>query len=378
MKKVEYKRKRKKVMLYLLSFLILLCVVTTLFLNFYPTFGGNQTKEQIEHYKQFDNYVNGKFVNEQPTSLKMSLSDQASMIRDSFEKDINPNGQIPVSKIDWDKIKSEKDSLTWFGHSSFLLSIDNKKLLIDPMLSPIASPVSFAGSKRYKYSEDMLKTIDEMPTIDAVFISHDHYDHLDYNSIIKLNSKVEQFIVPLGVSAHLIRWGVPKEKITELNWWDEIEYQGLTVALTPSIHYSGRGPFNSNSTLWGGWVILGKNTRLYTSGDGGYGSQFEKIGKKYGPFDMTLIDGGQYDRRWSWVHMTPEEAVQANLDANGKNMMLMHWGAFSLAYHSWNEPIERALKEAKESGVNLIDPQIGDTVLLDTDLNIPDTSWWDF
>lgn len=179
MKKVEYRRKRKKVMLYLLSFLILLCVVATLFLNLDPTFCGNPTKEQIEHYKQFDNYVNGKFVNEQPTSLKMSLSDHASMIRDSFEKDINPNGQIPVSKIDWDKIKNEKDSLTWFGHSSFLLSIDNKKLLIDPMLSPIASPVSFAGSKRYKYSEDMLKTIDKMPTIDAVFISHDHYDHLD-------------------------------------------------------------------------------------------------------------------------------------------------------------------------------------------------------
>lgn len=270
-------------MLVLLSFLLVIFVGAILFINLAPAFGGNPTKEQKENYKQLDNYVNGKFTNEIPTTLKMSLSEQISMIKDSFAgvKGRNPDGVIPASKVDWNKIKSEKDSLTWLGHSTFLLSIDNKKILLDSMLSPIASPVSFAGSKRYKYSEDMLRIIDEMPPIDAVFISHDHYDHLDYQSITKLKRKVEHFFVPLGVSAHLIRWGVPKEKITELNWWDEMNYQGLTVALTPSIHFSGRGILNTDTTLWGGWVILGKNTHLYYSGDGGYGQHFKEIGRKY-------------------------------------------------------------------------------------------------
>ncbi|MHC1681456.1 MAG: MBL fold metallo-hydrolase [Clostridiaceae bacterium] len=367
-------------MLFIFGFLLVLIAGGILFINLDPVFGGNPTKEQKEDYSQFENYINDKFVNEIPTSLDMSLSEQISMIKDSFvgAKGRNPNGVIPASKIDWNKIKSEKDGLTWIGHSTFLLSIDNKKILIDPMLSNVASPVSFVGGKRYKYSEEMLQIIDEMPPIDAIFISHDHYDHLDYPSITRLKSKVEHFFVPLGVSAHLIRWGVPKEKITELNWWNETNYQGLTVALTPSIHYSGRGPFNSNSTLWGGWVILGKNTRLYYSGDSGYGDHFNEIGKKYGPFDITLIDGGQYDRRWNWVHMTPEEAVQANLDVNGKNMVLAHWGAFSLAFHSWNEPIERGIKAAKEKEVNLIAPEIGQTVQFDSDLQIHSSPWWDF
>lgn len=374
-------KKLKKVILYLLSFLLLLGVVIILFINIDPAFGGNPTKEQKEMYQYLNNYVDGKFINEDPTELAINSSNASSTNGDSTSeaKDRNPASPIPVSVIDWNKIKSENDSLTWFGHSAFLLSIDNKKVLIDPMLSPIASPVSFVGVKRYEYSEDiMLHLIDEMPPIDAVFITHDHYDHLDYQSIVKLNSKVSHFFVPLGISAHLIRWGIPKEKITELNWWEETEYQGLTVALTPARHFSGRDPFNIDTTLWDGWVILGNKTRLYTSGDGGYGSHFKEIGKKYGPFDITLIEGGQYDRRWSDIHMIPEQSVQANIDVNGKTMMLMHWGAFTLANHGWNEPIERALKEAKIREVNIIAPEIGETVLLYSDLHMPPTSWWDF
>lgn len=363
-------------MSYLFIFLFALCVVVTLFINLHPGFGGNPNSEQNERYSKFDNYVNGKFVNQVPTKMDMSASNYFSMIKDfiSGAKDRKPADQLPVSKIDWKKIKSEEDSLTWFGHSAFLLSIDNKKILVDPMLGSVSSPVSFVGSKRY--SEDILHLIDKMPPIDAVFITHDHYDHLDYPSIKKLKNKARHFFVPLGVSAHLINWGVKKEKITELNWWDETEFQGLTVAFTPSKHFSGRGPLNSNSTLWGGWVILGEKTRFYTSGDGGYDTHFKEIGKKYGPFDITLMEGGQYDRRWSWVHMTPEESVQAHLDVNGKNMMLIHWGAFTLAYHGWTEPIERAFKASEKSGVTMIAPTIGETVPLDGDFSISTLSWW--
>ncbi|MNO35241.1 metal-dependent hydrolase [compost metagenome] len=363
-------------MIYAFILLFILGIAATLFINLHPAFGGNPTKEQKELYSTLDNYVNGKFVNQEPVKVNVSAADYFSMTKDSISggKDRNPAGQLPVSKIDWNKIKSEEDSLTWFGHSAFLLSLDNKKILVDPMLGPVASPVSFVGSRRY--SEDMLHIIDEMPPIDAIFITHDHYDHLDYPSIRKLKDKVGHFFVPYGVSVHLERWGVARERITEFNWWDEADFQGLTVAFTPSKHFSGRGIFNRNTTLWGGWVILGTQTRFYTSGDGGYGAHFKEVGDKYGPFDIALIEGGQYDRRWSWVHMTPEEAVQAHIDLKGGNMMLIHWGAFTLAYHGWTEPIERAITEANKAKVNLIAPQIGETIALNGELKSSNSPWW--
>jgi L-ascorbate metabolism protein UlaG (beta-lactamase superfamily) len=366
----------KNIMIYLLVLFVGLVIVIALFMNFHPGFGGNLSNEQKEDFGQLDNHANGKFVYQVPTSKSASAIKSVSAVKDwdSGGKVRKPAVQLPVSEIDWKQISSREDSLTWFGHSTFLLSIDDKKILVDPMLGPVASPVSFVGPKRY--SEDMLGLIDEMPPIDAVFITHDHYDHLDYPSIKRLKSKVEHFYVPYGVGNHLIRWGVAKDKITELNWWDEADFQGLTIALTPSKHFSGRGIFNRNTTLWGGWVILGKQTRFYTSGDGGYDAHFKEIGEKYGPFDIALLEGGQYDKRWSWAHMFPEESVQANIDVKGKNMMLIHWGAFTLANHGWSEPIERASIEAKNNGVNLITPKIGETVPLDERISIPRSSWW--
>lgn len=360
----------KKVMLYLFGILLLLIIAIVLFINLSPVFGGNLTKEQKEIYSQFDNFVDGKFVSEY-SAEDMDSSDYLSMAANSERR---PVDNIPISEIDWNLINSEEDSLTWFGHSAFLLSIDNKKILVDPMLGPNSSPVPFIGIKRY--SEDLLHLIDDMPTIDAVFITHDHYDHLDYQSIVKLKNKTDHFFVPLGVSAHLIRWGVPEEKITELNWWDETEFGGLNVAFTPSIHFSGRGLFNRNTTLWGGWVLIGKNTRLYVSGDGGYGGHFEEIGKKYGPFDLTLIEGAQYDERWADKHMIPEQSVQAHIDVEGENMMLTHWGSFTLARHGWTEPVERALEEAKKKEVSIITPKIGETVILDSELTHSNDAWW--
>jgi len=375
------KIKLRKIALHSFLLLVLFCAGLILFMNIDPAFGGDPTSEQKETYEKLSNYVDGHFINEVPTSM-FADSSEISSTNDSYASEVidrDPSGSIPVSTVNWKQVNSENDSLTWLGHSAFLLSIDSKKLLLDPMLSPVASPVSFVGINRYGYSKDiMLNITDEMPPIDAVLITHDHYDHLDYKSIVKLNSKVSHFFVPLGCGAHLIRWGIPEEKITELNWWEETEYQGLTVALVPSRHGSGRDPFSIDTTLWGGWVILGSKNRVYTSGDGGYGPHFEGIGNQYGPFDITLIEGAQYDRRWPDIHMVPEQAVQANLDVNGETMMLMHWGAFTLANHAWNEPIERALEEANEREVNIIAPMIGETVLLDSDLQKFPTSWWDF
>lgn len=367
----------KIIMIYVLILLVIIAAAISLFLTMHPVFGGNPSKVQKGEYSTFENYVNGKFVNQSPLSMGMSVSSIFSMLKDSFSaaKDRKPAGEIPVAEIDWIKIRSESDSVTWFGHSAFLLSVDNKKILVDPMLGPVASPVSFAGSKRY--SNNMLQLIDEMPPIDAVLITHDHYDHLDYPSIVKLKNKVGHFFVPYGVSGHLIRWGVAKENITELNWWDEIEFQGLTIAFTPSKHFSGRSFYNRDTTLWGGWVVLGQQIRFYTSGDGGYDAHFKEIGNKYGPFDITLMEGGQYDSRWSGVHMMPEEAVQAHADVKGKNMMLIHWGAFTLAFHSWTDPIKRALIEAAKADINLLAPRIGETIPLTGKLSLPNSYWWD-
>lgn len=361
-------------MVYLLGFFCVLVIGIILFLTMHPTFGGSTSKMDREQYRFFDHYKNGKFVNLSSTEMRMNVSTIFSLLKDSMtgRKDRKPTNSIPIS-LDWKKINSEQDSLTWFGHSTFLLNIDHKKILIDPMFGPSPSPVQFIGSKRY--SKDLLHAIEEMPQIDAVMITHDHYDHLDYPSILRLKEKVGHFFVPLGVGAHLIKWGVNKERISECNWWDQFEWHGLTIASVPSQHFSGRGLFNRDSTLWNGWVILGNNQKIYTSGDGGYGPHFKQIGEKYGPFDLTLIEGGQYDERWSAIHMQPEESVQAHLDVLGKNMMLIHWGAFTLAYHSWTDPVERAIVAAEEKEVKLIAPRIGETVILNGSFPAP-ISWW--
>jgi L-ascorbate metabolism protein UlaG (beta-lactamase superfamily) len=361
-------------MIYLLIFALLFAMALSLFIRMNPVFGGKPSIKETEQYHTFDHYAKGKFIFRTSTDGSSSHSIVRPQHSVSDQAERKPKGQVPVYTIDWDKVKGDEDSLTWFGHSAFLLSINQKKIFVDPMLGPIASPVSFIGPKRY--NEKVLDLIEEMPPIDAVLITHDHYDHLDYPSIQKLKSKAGHFFVPLGVGAHLIRWGVEKERITELNWWEEIQFQGVTIAFTPSKHFSGRGITNRNSTLWGGWVILGKQTRFFTSGDGGYDAHFREIGEKYGPFDLALIEGGQYDRRWAWAHMFPEQSVQASLDVKGKTMMLIHWGAFTLARHGWKEPIERAIKEAEAKNVHLIAPKIGETIRLTGLLDTPATAWW--
>ncbi|MCL6605027.1 MAG: MBL fold metallo-hydrolase [Paenibacillus sp.] len=367
----------KRILLYFVVLLALVGLTAVLVINLNPAFGGNLTKEQKQAYKKYANFVDGKFVNLEPTDINFTLADSISMIRDSINggTELEPTGTLPVVPLDWDKIRSEEDSLTWFGHSAFLVSLDNKKILVDPMLSLRSSPVSFVGGST-RYTGSILDIIDDMPTIDAVFLTHDHYDHLDYSSILKLKNKTNHFFVPLGVSNHLIRWGVPEEDITELGWWDETEYEGLKVVFTPSQHMSGRGPFNGDTTLWGSWVMLGQNTRFYTSGDGGYGNHFKEIGQRYGPFDIALIEGGQYDERWRKIHMVPEESLQAQKDLGAKNMMLIHWAGFTLAYHGWTEPIERAIRAAEKENVNLVAPQIGETLSLQGELSFPITHWW--
>jgi len=363
----------------LLLIILLIPVSGLLFINLNSELGGNPTKEQTIKYIQSDNYKDGKFFNQIPTSLDMNFKKFISVLGDFLKGDPTrqPDFELPVEKIDSLEITNKTTDytrLTWFGHSAFLLEMDGKNILIDPMLGESPSPIPVLGSKRY--SRELPITINKMPAIDIVVISHDHYDHLDYGSIKKLIDKVGSFYTPLGVGVHLEKWGISKEKIHELDWWDEIKHENLTFILTPSRHFSGRGLFDRNTTLWGSWVIKGIDDNIYFSGDGGYGPHFKEIGEKYGPFDFAMIECGQYDERWNQIHMMPEESARAAVDVKAKLMMPIHWGAFTLALHSWTDPVERVIAKARELDMPVATPKIGEVILLDT-LNKSYSMWWE-
>lgn len=337
--------------------------------------GGNVTAPERKRFAKHPNYSAGKFANAVHTSMDMRPASMAGMLRDVLfgKQERRPRQPLPVVPLDLDLLEREEASVTWFGHSAYLVVLDGKKLFVDPMLGRSPSPVPIAGSKRY--SSQLPAEAGGLPDLDAVLITHDHYDHLDYSSIIRLKDKTGHYFVPAGVANHLVRWGVERDRITELAWWEEVQWNGLTLACTPARHFSGRGLFNRNSTLWSSWVLLGREARVFVGGDSGYGPHFKEIGAKYGPFDITMMECGQYDERWSSIHMFPEETVQAHQDAGGELLLPVHWGAFTLAFHDWREPVERALAEAGRKGVRVTTPRIGETVVLHRD-GVPAGRWW--
>lgn len=279
--------------------MIILILVGFLFLHLNPQFGGRPDAEQTKRYTLASNFSNGKFVNLVPTDMHMDLATIASVLRDHIKgvSDSRPANPIPVIPIDSLNIEESKENiLMWFGHSSFLLKMNGLNILIDPMFSNAPAPHPVVGGKRFEYALPI--TPEELPAIDVVVYSHDHYDHLDYGSVLKLKDKVKQFYVPLGVGAHLEAWGVDKGKIHEMNWGDSVVHEGITFVCTPARHFSGRGLTDRNSTLWSSWVIQSLEANIFFSGDSGYGPHFKTIGETYGPFDLAMLECGQYDKRW--------------------------------------------------------------------------------
>jgi L-ascorbate metabolism protein UlaG (beta-lactamase superfamily) len=347
-----------------------------LVLNFYPALGGRKSRESLRRINESKNFSNGKFNNQIPTPMDMNVRDTFNLIRKMMKGNplSKPKKGITALSLDPQFIRENKSShITWFGHSAFLLKVNGLTLLLDPMFGRSPSPFPIFGPKRY--GAKLPIEIEELPTIDAVIFSHDHYDHLDYGSIRKLKHKVKQFIVPLGVAGHLERWGVDPKIIQEHDWWDEFTFRGLTLASTPARHFSGRGLGRRNTSLWSSWVILSEQARIFFSGDSGYGPHFKEIGNKYGPFDLTLMECGQYNEKWAGIHMTPEETVQAHLDVKGKLMIPIHWGAFTLALHSWTDPVERAVNAAKQLNSAIATPRIGETVIIGA-AEYPNMAWW--
>ncbi|WP_317167653.1 MBL fold metallo-hydrolase [Flagellimonas sp. HSM57] len=368
----------KRMLLTVLSIIGILIVTYVIFVNFYPSFGGKITKELQKEYAQSKNYKKKQFVNEKDVPKNLSFVETLGIMRKFFFTKV-PNGSpdkpLKVQKIDSTAIADYNGDtrLIWFGHSAFLLQINGKNILIDPMLSDVPAPHPWLGSGRF--SKELPIAIAKLPIIDAVLISHDHYDHLDYESIRKLKDKVGHFYVPLGVDVHLKAWGVSSAAITEMDWWQEEVFSDLTFVCTPAQHFSGRRFNDRQSTLWSSWVIQSTSENIFFSGDSGYSDHFKVIGEKYGPFDFAMMECGQYNESWPDIHMFPEETVQAGIDVKAKCIMPIHWGGFKLSLHSWTDPVERATKKSKALDVNLITPRIGESILL-AELSTQNGIWW--
>jgi len=363
--------------LYVLGFIVLLVIIVALFVNLSPEFGGSATKEQKLRYAKSENYKEGVFINRGGVKMNQSMGNMLKLIPKFMfpESGGSPEKNINVSAVDSTSLVNYigASRLIWFGHSAFLLQMKGKNILIDPMFGNVPAPHPMLGQKRF--SKSLPIEIAQLPKIDAVLFSHDHYDHLDYGSVQLLKDKVGVFYTPLGVGVHLADWGVAKDQIVEMDWWEKTDFQGLQFICAPAQHFSGRGLTDRGKTLWSSWVIQSETESIFFSGDSGYGDHFKEIGKKYGPFDFAMLECGQYNELWKEIHMMPEETAQAGVDLEAKKIMPIHWGAFKLALHSWTDPVERVTKKASELGISTTIPQIGTYIYLD-EHQIANEPWW--
>jgi L-ascorbate metabolism protein UlaG (beta-lactamase superfamily) len=337
------------------------------------SFGKLPSGNRLERIKKSPQYADGIFKNVNETRLLAEGASYFGMVTKYFGKgaDREPVKPLPVIKTDL-RALPDKPVVVWFGHSSYLISVKGKNILADPVFSERPSPVQFAGSKSYPGT--MIYDIEDFPDLDIVVISHDHYDHLDYHTIQKLKTKTKFFCVPLGVGEHLIHWGIDPDQVREFDWWEADIVAGIDIACTPARHFSGRG-FRGNKTLWASFVVRTGGQNIFIGGDSGYDDSFKKIGEKYGPFDIAMLECGQYDKQWPDIHMMPEETVQANVDLRAKAFLPVHWAKFTLALHPWKEPIQRAVKHAESLGVSVTTPKIGEPIFLGE--TMPVTRWWE-
>ncbi|MCB1303016.1 MAG: MBL fold metallo-hydrolase [Leptospiraceae bacterium] len=332
--------------------------------------------ERLERMKASPRYSEGHFRNDAEMPEKpnfFAVMWKFLWNKANTEPAIHP-ATLDRQAADFDRAPIDGLRITWFGHASVLLELDGKKILLDPVWGQRVSPVGFAGPQRFYAPPMPLEELSRLQ-IDAVVISHDHYDHLDYPTIMALAKTETIFIVPLGVGSHLEYWGISKERIKELDWWDSVDAAGIRYTATPAQHFSGRTLSDRDTTLWAGFAIQGKSKKIFYSGDTGYFAGFKEIGKRLGPFDLSIMAIGAYDKQWAAVHLTPEEAVQAHKDIGGGLFLPVHWGTFNLAFHPWTEPIQRTLQAARENGVEVVAPAPGE--ILEGAHPVAFSRWWE-
>lgn len=337
---------------------------------------GQFIEENVKDAVENPSQIPKRFKNTVPVEKTSLMKTLGLMFRFFTERKVHniPSSALPVQPITreaLDCLSNDGFHFVKLGHSSLLLKVLGEYWLLDPVFGKRASPFSFIGPKRF---HDAPVSIDDLPPIDKVLISHNHYDHLDEFSVRKLAHKTKQFLVPLGVDSDLQKWGVSADKIISFDWWQSLDVGPNKVVFTPTKHFSGRGLTDANKSLWGSWVIDSPAGKVFFSGDSGYFPGFAEIGRKYGPFDVTFIETGAYDKDWSDIHMTPEESVQAHIDLKGQVMVPIHNGTFDLAFHAWYEPFERVLSAANQHEVQLSTPIVGET--LDTQYSLIKSRWW--
>jgi len=341
----------------------------------HPKFGNYPEGTRLENVARSPHYAGGIFHNQITTPVLAENTGTLSILAKNLSErveNLSPSQPIPVSKIDLKALPPEQDTVVWLGHSSFYVQLAGQRILIDPVFSDYASPVpfaiqAFAGTKLY--------SVDDLPPIDVLLITHDHWDHLDYATLTALAGKVGQAMVPLGVGAHLEGWGYAPAKIHEADWYDKVAVSAqLTLHLVPARHYSGRW-LTRNKTLWGGFVLESGQRRLLFSGDTGYGPHFKELAQRFGSFDLAALDMGQYDPRWPYIHMNPEEAAQAAEDLHARALLPAHVGKFSLARHAWYEPFERISAASQGKSYRLLSPMMGQALQLN-EQNPIFSRWW--
>ena len=348
-----------------LALVTVVCLATVATTDNLSQFGGSPEGDRLTIMKQSSHFDGKRFRNPVPTQVAPSWSQSWDMTRRYlFGAETRvPKDGLPVAPLAPSAFASPPAAglrVTWLGHATTLIELDGKRILTDPVWSERCSPSSLIGPARFHAPP---LALEDLPPLDAVIISHDHYDHLDKAAIDALAPSGVRFFVPLGVGAHLQRWGVDPAQVVELDWWQHGEAGDLRIVATPARHFSGRGLFDRDTTLWASWAMVGPEHRVFFSGDTGPFPGFEEIGTELGPFDLTLIKVGAYDRTWPAVHLNPEQAVDAHLALQGDLLLPIHWGTFNLAIHDWFEPPERLLRAVRGLDIRLALPRPGESVV---------------
>ncbi|MBS1546141.1 MAG: MBL fold metallo-hydrolase [Bacteroidetes bacterium] len=364
------------ILLWLFGAIALLAVAFLAYFAFAPRIGGNPGGERLQRVQASPNYRQGQFRNVVETRMDIPFGKMPGLLWQFLKggEGREPKDTLPTVEFDraaWAAVPDSSFAVAWFGHSSLLIKMGGTTFLVDPVFGKRASTFSFAGPKRFNYRHHI--TVEELPPVDVVLLSHDHYDHLDHETIVQLRNK--RFVAPLGVGAHLERWGVPSSAITEVDWWESTDAGPVKLTLAPSRHFSGRGLNNRFSTLWGSWMLEAGNRKIYFGADSGYSPTFKEVGKRFGPVDLALLECGAYNALWSDIHMFPEQTAQAAVDLGARVLMPVHWAKFSLAMHPWKEPVERLSAKAKEFSMPLLTPCIG-AIVVSADLSRSEP-WWE-
>lgn len=362
----------------LLMMLVVFGVSVILGIQVYFSIGGSHTTDDKNVYANSPQYdaAQDRFVNHNQQAIdemKDKVFNYTTIVSQlSIREDLTPDEKLPDVVVDLRLFLDDATgpNIVWLGHSSLLIRIAGKTLLVDPVFGN-AGPVFFIG-RRF---QDNVIELDELPDIDYVLISHDHYDHLEASTVKYFAEQASvQFIVPIGVGAHLKQWRVPESRFVEMDWWEEIQLDDLLVATTPSQHYSGRGGFLANDTLWTSFVIKGLNSSVYLSGDSGYGDHFSEINRRYGPFDLAFLENGQYSWMSREVHMHPEDVVKSFSDLDAKVLIPIHWAMFQLSRHPWYDPVTRLAALTEENDHTLYVPKIGEIMNIRAEHTLDE--WW--